>query len=232
MTVDELLEAFRGICDDEAEPYFWSDTLFYTYLTDAIVQYCRYGRGIRDHTSSLTTIEYTAESPWANLDEKIIKVISAFDEGNDNRPLAIVDWETFMNETQFHDSSDYGMLSGTKSYPDKLGTLNTLIIGLEDSKLRLVNIPTLGGTLKLVIERYPIYPINENNQKIEGVPTHDRFDLLEWVKHRAYLHEDAETFDPDMAETSRQLFMLKMKQVDSDDMVKTKKKGHARYGGL
>lgn len=232
MNVDDLLGTFRNICDDQTHPYFWSDDLFYDYLTDAIVQYCTYGRGIRDHTSSLTTLEYTADNPWVPLDEKIKKIVSAFDLSNNQKPLRIIDWETYVNESFSTRHSDYGVLMGSAVYPSATGTITTLLLGMEENKIRLVNIPIVSGTLKLVVERYPLKRINENYKEIEGVPINNRLDLLDWVKHKAYLHQDAETFDPDRAEASRLLFMQKMSKVDSEDMIRTKKKGHTRYGGL
>lgn len=232
MNADTLLTLFRNEVDDTADPYFLSDDAYYIYLTDAINQYCRYGRGIRDHTSDLTLVDYVANDPWLLIDDKIIKIIAAYDTGNSNKKLTVIDFDSYNKGDTDLVTTDYGVTSIFSTYPDQTGVLHALIMGMEEGKARLVNIPVVDGTISFVIERYPEEDISASNETIVGVPIHDRLILNEWVKYRYYSHQDAETFDPDKAETARLTFLSQMREVDSDDMVKTKKQGFTRYGGI
>lgn len=232
MNVDQLLSLFRNQVDDNVEPYFLRDCDFYIYLTDAINQFCEYGRGIRDHTSSLTEVEYEADNPWIEYDERIKKIISAFDSAS-GRKLRVIDWDTYQRgDDDTLVSTDYGVIDNYVSYPDKAGELIGLFLGMDESKIRLYQIPAVKGTIKFVLDRYPLKAINENNQTIEGVPVTDRIHLLDWVKFRYYDQQDGEQFDPDKAEASRISFLNRMPYVDSRDMIRTKKKGATKYGGL
>lgn len=232
MKTEDLLGIFRNMADDMAKPYFWSDDIFYAYLTDAINKYCEYGKAIRDHTSPLTILEYTADNPWVLLDEKVLRVISAYDDATKTK-LRVLDWEAFEQQGIDQSSSDYNTYLTVHRYPDSVGTVYSVITGMEDNKLRLVNIPVSNGTISLVVERYPLYSINENNLDIEGVPVTDRLTLLDWVMHRCYAHQDAEMFDPQKSALSRIVFMDAMKEVDSRNMKKVVKPNQATgYGGI
>lgn len=232
MKTEDLLSIFRNMADDVAEPYFWSDDIFYAYLTDAINKYCELGKAIRDHTSSLTTLEYTADNPWVPLDEKVLRVIAAYDDVTKTK-MTVLDWETYESEGIDRSSADYNTYLTVHRYPDSTGRVHSVIMGMEDNKLRLVNIPVENGTLSLIIERYPLYPISENNLDIEGVPITDRLHLLEWVMHRCYAHQDAEMFDPQKSELARLNFLNAMREVDSRNMKKTNRPNRATgYGGI
>ena len=232
MNTEDLLGIFRNMADDVAEPYFWSDEIFYAYLTDAINKYCELGKAIRDHTSSLTILEYTADNPWVSLDEKVLRVIAAYDDATKTK-LKVLDWEAYESEGIDRSSADYNTYLTVHRYPDSTGTVYGAITGMEDNKLRLVNTPVINGTLSLIIERYPLYPISENNLDIEGVPVTDRLHLLEWVMHKCYAHQDAEMFDPQKSELARLNFLSAMKEVDSRNMKKiTRPNKVTGYGGI
>lgn len=232
MKTEDLLSIFRNMADDEAKPYFWSDDIFYAYLTDAINKYCEQGKAIRDHTSPLTILEYTADSPWVKLDEKILRVISAYDDATKTK-IRLLDWEVFEQQGIDRSSADYNTFLTVHRYPDATGNVYSAISGMDEGQLRLVNIPETNGTLSLIIERYPLYPISENNQDIEGVPVTDRLHLLEWVMHKCYAHQDAEMFDPQKSEVSRLNFVTAMKEVDSRHMKKNNRPNKATgYGGI
>jgi hypothetical protein len=232
MNADDLLSVFRNIADDVAKPYFWSDDTFYLYLTDAINKYCELGKPIRDHTSPLTTLEYTADSPWVLLDEKVLRVISAYDDSTKTK-LKVLDWEAYESEGIDRSSADYNTYLTIHRYPDTAGMVYGAIMGMEDNKLRLVNIPVVNGTISVVIERYPLYPISENNLDIEGVPETDRLSLLDWVMHKCYAHQDAEMFDPQKSQLAKLNFEAAMLEVDSRRMKKRVAPPRATsYGGL
>ena len=232
MKTEDLLGLFRATVDDVAKPYFWSDDIFYIYLTDAINKYCEYGKAIRDHTSSLTVLEYTTGSPWVLLDEKILRIISAYD-GTTKIKIRLLDWEMFETQGGNHSSSDYNAYLSVQRYPDTTGDVYGAIMGMEDNKLRVFNIPVASGTISAVIERYPLYPISETRQDIEGVPITDRLSLLDWVMHRCYAHQDAEMFDPQKSEQSKMNFLRAMREVDSRNMKKTNYPNKTTgYGGI
>jgi hypothetical protein len=218
MNVADLLTVFRGRVDDTAKPYFWSDEEFYVYLTDAANQYCRYGRPIADHTSALTTIDYTADNPWILYDERILKVVSAFDVDNSYNPLEIIDWDEYK--------------ARTKAYPDTSGSISRLILGMEEERIRLDAIPIVDGILSFVLHRIPLKSISESNQKFEGVRPVDRLALLDWVVFRCYGHEDSETFNADKSEAGYKSFMSEMYKVRSEDMKRSNVPKTARYGGI
>jgi hypothetical protein len=230
MKADDLLSVFRNAVDDIAEPHFWSDDTFYLYLTDAIYKYCEHGKPIRDHSSELTILEYTADSPWADIDERILKIISANDSLS-NAPIRVMDWDTYNGSADVN-TSDYGNLVYTSRYPDATGSVHTLITGMEDARVRLADIPIANGTIKLVIDRYPLCVLDNQHQDLEGVPLSDQLNLLNWVYHKAYNHQDAELYNPEKSENAKRVFEKELEEVDSRRMKKRHKPNVTRYGGL
>jgi len=149
-----------------------------------------------------------------------------------NKKLSIIDWDEYNQNGVELESTDYGSNLLYSSYPDTTGPVTTLLLGVEDQQIRLINIPATSGIIKLIIERYPLETVSCTDDKIEGVPVNDRIKLLDWVKHKYYSRQDAETFDPDKAEASRIMFFSEMADVDAKDLKRTKKVGHTRYGGI
>jgi len=232
MNACDLLEVFRTMADDVAKSYFWTDDIFYVYLNDAINKYCEKGKAIRDHTSELTLLEYTANDPWVILDEKVLKILSVYDNTTKSK-LRLLDWDTFENSSSQQESADYNTFLSISRYPNATGTVFSAITGMEEDRLRLINIPVIDGSLLLIIDRYPLKEVNEGNTDIEGVPKPDRLTLLDWVMYRAYAHQDAETFDPDKSAISRAAFLAEMKEVDSRDLKKKHRSSSASgYGGI
>jgi hypothetical protein len=180
MTSDELKDLFRTDMSDAAEPFLWSDEEVYRYLDDAQKMFCRLTDGISDATTAaVTEIAVAAGATWLSLHKSILKIRAA-SRNSDGAALSTINYE---------DLARLGIrLDG------RTGPLRTLITGMEENKLRLACAASLADKIKLLVFRLPLASIDGDGQCLEIGEQH-HMHLLHWAKSRAYLKQDAETFD-------------------------------------
>lgn len=201
MNSTDLRNAFRSDVRDEVTPYLWSDSEIYRYINDAQMQFCKREGGIRDATSSITQVPVVIGEAFADISPSILKVIQAT-RASDGRELEILNLETVQ---QMHASStDYGALASPNSM-NTPGSLLAVILGMEAFKVRWIHIPAATDVVNLVVDRMALTPVTGANIDLEIAEEHHEH-LLLWVKHRALLKQDAETYDKGRSDQFRAAF--------------------------
>lgn len=198
MNVGELYQQFRGEVMDIAKPYLWSDWEVYGYMDDAYRMFVRLIGGVADFTSSLTQIDVVAGEAVATLDKRILRVESAR-LVSVNRPLDIINKGNMTPQFQ----RDYGVVR--EAFLDNTpGALRYMVIGEERGKCRWIQVPMVDDVVALHVFRLPMEHIDRTNPDTkfefdevgeEHVP---HFTL--WMKHRAYMKADVDTFDKGKAD--------------------------------
>jgi hypothetical protein len=226
MTPLEVLNQFRSEVQDEALPYLWTDTEIYRYMVDAQEMFCRLGGGIADSTSSVTTLTATAGEPFTDLSSRILKIRHA-SRASDNKQIEILNFEDMARPTL---SADYNSQTEFRM-DDEEGEIIALIEGLEQSKVRWYKVPETTQTVNLVVYRMPTATTLTGAGTLEIHEQH-HLNLIHWIKHRAYLKQDAEAFDRTKAEEFRQQFISYCDRSKRDREQREHKYRTVAYGGI
>ena len=211
MTIDELLDACRKRLQDTAEPYLWSDEEIIEFADDAENEAAERASLLRDTTTAaICEVDVVAGTAAYLLDARILRVerakldlgtvplslssTAAMDRGAGVTPR---DWRT--------QSLSWQSGGAGAGWEQRTGTPALALIDREGSawKLRLVPIPVVDDTLRLHVIRTPLVPMSTSDGSPE-IPVRLHIRLLDWMVHRAYSKQDAETFDQakaDKAET-------------------------------
>lgn len=179
MNSTDLKDLFRETVMDQEEPKLWSDSEVYRYIDDAQKMFCRLTGGLGDATSTLTQIAFTTASDWVTTSALILKIRQA-SFVSDGRPVELMNAEDMPARRLRFD--------GRPALP------KNLIIGIEAHKARLHPYPDRADTLALIVDRLPLASITDDDQTFEVDEQHHQH-LVDWVCHRAYRKQDAETFD-------------------------------------
>jgi len=223
MTPGALLSRFRTDMADTVEPYLWSDEEIIESIDDAQVMFCRLTDGIPDSTTSaVTQLSVVANTEWYDVHSKIKKLRFVHREDN-GRDIDLVTPET---------ASAKGI-----RFRGEHGDIRAVVWGLEDAKVRAWPIPTQNVTVTLGVFRLPLNSItyNTSTHAVSGsfeIPDHHHLHLLHWVKHRAYLKQDAETLDKNKAEDFEGRFRSYCKEVQAEQSRARRISGSVVYGGL
>lgn len=174
-----LIAAFRTDVDDNVAPFLWSSETVAEYADDAQKMFCRLTNGIADASSQLCEIDISAGEAFAPTDKRILKIRSIV-RGSDGRSINVFNIE---------DAADAGLrLDG------RFGPVHAVVIGMEDHKLRWVNVPAVDDVARLVVYRLPMRAITTTKAPLEIDEQHHRA-LLLWMKHLAYGRQDSDTYD-------------------------------------
>lgn len=181
MNSTEILDAFREEMRDKEAPYLWSDADIYRYLDDAQKMFCRLTEGIEDSsTESICRLTVVAGTEWYPLSRKVLKVREVVNTAT-GRPYEVVNMEK---------ASLQGVLFN--GHP---GPLKLFVTGMEKHKLRAWPLPSEGATVELRVFRLPLEVITDAGDQELEIDEHHHNALLLWMKHLAYLKQDAETFN-------------------------------------
>ncbi len=163
MTPQDLFNRFRSDVIDIATPPLWWDEEVWGYMDDAQKQMCIKTDGLRDATSAATQIAITATDPWVSVDPTVLTIRSA-KLTSTQKPVRIFSYEDLA-----------GADGTTTPWPWALADLNrpgavlAAIVGMEEGKLRLVQVPTEDDSLELVIERLPLAPLQIGVRNFSGL---------------------------------------------------------------
>lgn len=196
MKVAEFIEAFRDTVADREVPPFWSDTQIVRYLNEAVQEACERAKLIEDRlTPAVCTVTLAPDVSTYQLHPSVFEIKRATLRG---RPL---------DETSIEELDDE-----CPGWENWKGSPRLFIFeqasGVRPASIRLVRIPTQADTLALTVYRGALKPLSADmDQGRPEIPErfHDR--LMDWVLHRAYLKQDADTFDPNKAAESLGLFI-------------------------
>ncbi len=200
----ELFDAFRGDVVDTAKPYLWTDDEVVRYANDAYRMFTRLTGGIADISSDATVIDLTVGEDIYDLHPSILKIMDA---------------------TLDSDGSDITVISG-------LDQPNLFSTGQQRGKCKVIQIPVVADTLLLSIYRLPLVHIVDDTHDLAEVDEDHHLHLLLWMKHLAYMKQDAETFDKTKSTDMEQAFRNYCLQVKAEWERYKHNTRVVRYGGL
>ncbi|GKT19799.1 hypothetical protein AVHY2522_23810 [Acidovorax sp. SUPP2522] len=196
MKVEDFISDFRATVDDVELPYLWSSELIVRYLNEAVQEACERAKLIEDRlTPAVSTITLEPNVSTYQLHPSVfeIKRITLRGKPLDETSVEALDedccgWESMKGLPRWY---IFEQASGTRS-----------------ASLRLVRTPTEADTLALTVYRGALKPLCADlDQGRPEIPERFHERLMDWVLHRAYLKQDADTFDPGKAAESLALFV-------------------------
>ncbi len=216
MNAGELLSIFRSEMADTVEPYLWSDEEFYVYLNDAQVMFCRKTDGIADATTAeITQLPIVAGTEWYDVHTKIKKLRIAVHADN-GQPVEIMNPETAQSK-------------GVR-FRGTTGRVQVIVWGLEEGKVRVWPTPVEDEVIELAVFRLPLTAITDEDSTFE-LPEQHHLALLNWVKARAYLKQDAETIDKTRANDFERRFAAYCDESTGEQSRARRSTGATSYGG-
>lgn len=214
MTPAQLLDVFRALVRDEAEPYLWPDAEVFAYMDDAQTMFCRLVGGIPDSRSPLCWVPYQAGDETVLYDRRILKIRRV--ERDDKRPVCVINDE----DLQFRSAPRSGR-----------GELCQVVAGDDQNTLRLIDAPAFNGMLHLHVLRLPLNEIVDETSELEIDRIH-HLHLRDWMAALAYNKQDAETYDKTKALEFEARFRQYCDQVKWEQERREHKPRLVSYGGI
>lgn len=232
MTPLQLKELFRTDSRDEAQPYLWSDAEIYSYMDDAQKMFCRKGGGIADSiTPAITQIAVVAGSTQGNYDPRILK-LRDLRRASDGQNVEIINFEDLGHAPRGTD--DYGHFApagGGPKFSTRLGPVRAVVIGMDASAMRFIDVPEADDMLLAIVYRMPLEDVTESTLAFE-IDTQHHLHLMGWMKHLAHKKQDAETYDRGRSLEFRDEFLAYCDQAKAEREQREHKYRSVTYGGL
>ena len=193
MNLEQLIQQFRVDADDMQSPPLWESEWIAAWLTEAQDEAAIRGRLLMDdYTPALTQIPVTAGVSSYALHPKLyeIAVIDFVPEVGYVQPVYLTSREKL-------DRDRNGWRNEPAGVP--CSAIQT------DTRLRLVPVPSVNGTLRLEAYRLPLKALVNDNDKPEIHEAHHRH-LVHWALHRAFSKPDSEAIDKDRAALAEAAF--------------------------
>lgn len=217
MNSTALLALFRSDMSDVQTPYLWSDSDVYGYADDAQLMFCRKTDGISDATTSaVVNLSVAPATDWVTLHSAITRIRWAV-RSDTGRAVEVINQDDMPARRWYFDGT--------------AGAIKALVIGAEAHKARVYPTSNETVTVKLAVFRLPLTSITAAGQSFEIDAEHHRH-LLLWMKHLAYMKQDAETFDRVKAEEFRDKALDYFAQVKAEERRKNFKVRTVVYGGI
>jgi len=193
MNLGVLIEQFRLLADDDAQPALWSDPELIRWINEAEVEACRRARLIVDsQTTAICSLTSAISAEFIVLDPRIIYLRRAEWVGR-TLPLTPYDYRDLDREESGWRTRT--ITSNPRGY----------IRNLDSGKFRPYPICTVAGTIKLTVVREPIAPM-DTPEDIPEIGARYHMALLDWVFFRAYSKKDSQAFDPKLAAAHLEAF--------------------------
>ena len=196
MKVADFITEFRGIVQDNEVPPLWTSENIVRYLNEAVQEACERAKLIEDRsTPTVCSIPLQAGVSTYNLHPSVLEIKRLTLNGQK--------LDETSEEEMDDDSPGWELLSGKPSH-----FIFEQASGAQPPRVRFVRSPVSAGQVALTVFRGALKPLSADLDS--GRPEiHERFHerLMDWVLHRAYLKQDADTFDPNKAAQSLALFV-------------------------
>lgn len=218
MNTSEVLVQFRSDMADQAEPYLWTDEEVFSYINDAQRMFCRLTDGIADaSTPAVTVLSVVPGTDWVPLHPTIKRIRSATrsDTGKD---IDIINRDDMVQRRWVFD--------GTTN------AVRALIIGMERKKARVFPKSNETVDINLTVFRLPLVAITADGDQDFEIDEEHHLHLLSWVKHLAYLKQDAETFDRMKAKEFEDIFRAYCDEAKGEERREAFKVRTVAYGGI
>ena len=192
MKVEDYITEFRGTVGDNEAPQFWSSENIVRYLNEAVQEACERAKLIEDRSMSLTLVP---GQDTYSLHASVFEIKRLALRG---RPL--------------DETSVEALDADMPGWESRTGTPRHFIFepasGAQAAMVRLVPTPTVADAVALTVYRGALKALSEDrDQERPEIPERFHARLMDWLMHRAYLKQDADTFDPNKAATSLGLFV-------------------------
>lgn len=226
MTPNDLYLAFRADVVDVAAPYLWSDEEVWRYMNDAYMTFWRKVGGIPDFTSTACSVPIVAGVEASRLNPSILRIMSA-SRASDFGKVEIIN-STDLGRLR---SSDYGQMKEVRL--DKAaGQVRYMVIGMQKNQVRWVQVPEKDDVCNLVIHRLPLESLTPQSEEIDELEEIHHSRLLLWMKHLAYLKQDAETFDKGRSDVNAAEFNAYCSECVAEKSRYMHKTRVVQYGGI
>ena len=195
MQLSDLISRFRTLANDKVEPYFIDDASVIDWLNDAVSEACIRGRLLHEsQNNDVCKIAVTAGIEHYALHESLYELSRIWFEpsnGAHGSYLALMSAESL--DRRYH-CDNWKLKQGAPQFAIQ-----------DDTGIRLVPIPDVGGELHLEGYRVPLNALEDKEDSPEINPVH-HVHLIQWVLHQAFNVPDAEFFDPNRAAIAEQTF--------------------------
>jgi hypothetical protein len=244
MTLSELFARFRSDVDDLKDPFLWTNPDLESYFNWALERLAEVSFYFLDR-STWSALAITQDDPQiastaSNDLDKIIHIERAL-LASTNRTLEVVSMSQADESVRSED--DYGQRRWhltSQSWENTTGVPGLLITDYyDDSSLRVGPIPNANDTVSLWAYRRPLFTVSLSQsgdidlKNSAGIrENNDELALIEGMKVRAYLKEDPETRDTELALQSEARFQTNLINIKEQLMRKRRPPGKVRYGGL
>ena len=195
MQVGAIIDQFRETVSDCREPRFWSDDAVVGYLNEAVQEACERAQLIEDRTTPVVCA---------------IPVIAA-QARYALHPSVLLIKRATLNGGLLHETSVEDLDEESCRWETRVGTPRRFLfeeaIGAAPPQLQLVSTPAAPGIVALTVYRGALKPLSTDRpNEAPEIPARFHARLLDWMYHRAYLKQDADSFDPSKAAQSLALF--------------------------
>jgi len=113
----------------------------------------------------------------------------------------------------------------------RTGDIKYLITDVEAEEFQFYPIPDHDGWLRLYVYRRPLEEITKSSTQFE-IPSHHHLNLLNWVKYKAYMKQDVESFDLSKASDFRLAFTDWIVGARKEKAAREDRKRIVSYGGI
>lgn len=192
MTLEQLIERFRIEADDRVDPYLWEDEWLIDWFNEAQDEAAIRARLLLDdYTTELCQIAVTPGVDSYALHPKLYEIAHLRFVSTD------LPSEPKMVTREWLDRMQPEWRSLPQDAPK--WAIQT------DTRLRLVPVPSVAGTLHLEAYRLPMNAMATGANKPEIHQAH-HIHLIQWVLYRAFGKPDADAHDPQRAERAYAMF--------------------------
>lgn len=195
MQLNDLISRFRTLANDKVEPYFIDDASVINWLNDAVSEACIRGRLLHEsQNNDVCKINILIGSSRYQLHESLYELTRVWfqpSDGTKGQYLTLMSAELL---DHYYDGENWRVKQGKPEH-----------IIQDDTGIRLVPIPDVGGELQLEGYRVPLSPM-ESDTDIPEINQIHHVQLIQWVLHQAFKVPDAEFFDPNRSALAEQEF--------------------------
>jgi hypothetical protein len=184
VTLAELIADFREESGDNGTDPFWTDDRLSRLATEGQIEACRRGYLLIDSTSSICTVGVVANDPVVALDKRITGIMRARWSSGGFRLLPITCQE---------------MDAYSTTWENDTGTPTNYVTNYQSGAIRLYPSPTVSADLLLTVSRMPLNNLVDDEDEPE-LRDECQPALVQWMLHRAYAKQDADTFDKDKSQ--------------------------------
>lgn len=180
MALRDLIDEFRYEASDESIPYFWPDSYLAKIASQAEREACRRGALIIDSTSQFCTLAFEAGDDVLNLDKRIIEIRRA-------RVVETGCKLSFVTSDQLDRNNE--------TWESEIGNPYAYVSDYQTGAIRLYPVPTNNGEIRLTVRRLPLADMELDEDEPE-IRTEAHSALVQWMLYRAYMRQDADSFNP------------------------------------